>query len=122
MEDRTLCNDAPGPDSAHLPSVSPSPSSRPLLQQLGRNDPLLYIIVVLTFYSLGIILMLVKYLRTERRELEEEKVLEVFLKTKPRSCQDDRSSSSGKLALQALNAASAISQPCGRAGGKITFV
>lgn len=89
---------------------------------LDKNDPLLYIIVVLSFYSIGVVFMLVKYLKTEREELEEEKMLEDFLKTKPRSTQEDRTSSSGRLALHALNAANVISQPSTSATGRITFV
>jgi hypothetical protein len=40
----------------------------------------MYITAVLVFYSLGIVVMIIKYLRTERKEIEEEAALESFFK------------------------------------------
>jgi len=81
----------------------------------------LYIIVVLGVYSLGVVIMMVKYLKRERRDLEEEKMLEDFLKLKPRTASMERQRLSGKLCLHAFNAASVISQPQ-QPQGKVTFV
>lgn len=40
----------------------------------------MYIVVVLVFYSMGIVIMIIKYLKTERQELEEEAALVNFFK------------------------------------------
>ena len=42
------------------------------------RDALIYIIVVLAFYALGIAVMMIKYLKRERQELEEEQILEEY--------------------------------------------
>ncbi|XP_070196482.1 uncharacterized protein [Littorina saxatilis] len=49
------------------------------------SDPgaVMYIIVVLVFYSTGVMVMIVRYLRTEKKELEEEVTLENFFKSMP---------------------------------------
>ncbi|XP_076441258.1 uncharacterized protein LOC143280485 [Babylonia areolata] len=50
-----------------------------------ESDPgaVMYIIVVLVFYSTGVMVMIVRYLRTEKKELEEEVTLENFFKNMP---------------------------------------
>ncbi|XP_059146833.1 uncharacterized protein LOC131934741 [Physella acuta] len=44
---------------------------------------LVYIVVVLVFYSTGVMVMIVRYLKTEKKELEEEAALENFFKYMP---------------------------------------
>ena len=44
---------------------------------------IMYISAVLLFYSTGIIIMIVKYLKTEKAEIEEELALERFFKHMP---------------------------------------
>ncbi|XP_074657230.1 uncharacterized protein LOC141910393 [Tubulanus polymorphus] len=67
--------------SSISPEVTPTPSSESDLDpKKHQQDPLIYIIAVLAFYSVGILIMMVKYLKRERRELEEEKVLDEFIK------------------------------------------
>ncbi|GFO19381.1 hypothetical protein PoB_004588600 [Plakobranchus ocellatus] len=44
---------------------------------------LVYIVVVLVFYSAGVMIMIVRYLKTEKKELEEEATLENFFKYMP---------------------------------------
>ncbi len=87
----------------------------------SQKDALLYIILVLGFYSLGVVIMMIKYLKRERIDLEEEKMLEDFLKLKPRTVTMERQRLSGKLCLNAFNAASVISQP-EQPHGKVTCV
>ncbi|CAG5126383.1 unnamed protein product [Candidula unifasciata] len=66
----------------------------------GRHDvsddqsdfgALVYIVVVLVFYSAGVMVMIVRYLKTEKKELEEEATLENFFKYMPdrRRAQED---------------------------------
>ena len=86
-----------------------------------QKDALLYIIVVLMFHSFGMVIMLIGYLKRERKELEEERHLQDFLKTPPPTVRAHRGCSSGKLALHAFNAASLITQP-NTCKGKVTFV
>lgn len=92
-------------------------------ERATQYDALMYIIVVLAFYSFGMVLMIIKYLKVERRDLEEEKVLEDYFKYKPSlsAHHRERSTSGGRLALSALNAANIISQPFSEEG-RITFV
>ena len=40
----------------------------------NENGAVIYIITVLTFYSLGVVVMIIQYLKTEKKELGEEKV------------------------------------------------
>ena len=103
------------------PSTSSFPTNTESTSEVKQKDALLYIIVVLMFYSLGMIIMLIGYLKREREELEEERHLHDFLKTPPPTVWTHRGCSSGKLALQAFNAASFITQP-NTSEGKVTFV
>lgn len=43
----------------------------------------MYIIVVLVFYSTGVMVMIIRYLKTEKKELEEEVTLENFFNSMP---------------------------------------
>ena len=80
---RILCNNR---TIAYLLTNMSSPTGSPqqgAQDESAQKDALLYIIVVLTFYSLGVVIMMIKYLKRERRELEEERMLEDFLKHRP---------------------------------------
>ena len=61
------------------------PSLSLFLQTSDGSDPgaVMYIIVVLVFYSTGVMVMIIRYLRTEKKELEEEVTLENFFKSMP---------------------------------------
>ncbi|KAL3868821.1 hypothetical protein ACJMK2_041580 [Sinanodonta woodiana] len=66
------------------------------------HGALMYIVTVLMFYSAGIIVMIVKYLITERRELEQEQVLESFFRSMPdtKSLKEDHVN---KVAIRAFH-------------------
>ena len=66
---------------------------------------------------------MIKYLKRERQDLQEERVVREFLSNHVRTIYNDRASLSGRLALNSLNAANIISTPCNPQGyGKVTFV
>ncbi|KAI0225883.1 hypothetical protein LSAT2_023369 [Lamellibrachia satsuma] len=88
--------------------------------ETNDGNALVYIVVVLGFYSIGIVVLMIRYLKNERRDLIEEKMLDDFFRTTPRTLNDDRARLGGKLALNALNAVSVISQPS--SSRKVTFV
>lgn len=52
-------------------------------EQDTDKGAVMYIAAVLVFYSLGIVVMIIKYLKTERKEIEEEMMLESFFKGIP---------------------------------------
>lgn len=56
-----------------------------MFQVAEDTDPgaVMYIIVVLVFYSTGVMVMIVRYLKTEKKELEEEVTLENFFNSMP---------------------------------------
>ncbi|KAK6189146.1 hypothetical protein SNE40_005179 [Patella caerulea] len=62
----------------------------------------MYIISVLVFYSLGIVVMIIKYLRTEKEEMEEEAALENFFKGMPNR-QKAHESEVNQVAIQAFH-------------------
>ncbi|XP_061191213.1 uncharacterized protein LOC133199424 [Saccostrea echinata] len=47
------------------------------------HGAVLYIVAVLVFYSAGIVIMLIKYSRSERKRMEEEVALDFFFKGMP---------------------------------------
>ena len=79
-----------------------------------------YIVVVLLFYSFGIVFMMVKYMRKERQELEETKMYKEYVKAARDRCTQSKFVPANRLALTALNTVNVIAQPC--AEEKITFV
>ena len=101
-----------------IPPINTTTEEQPVAKQ---KDALLYIVVVLMFYSFGMITMLIGYVKRERKDQEEERYLQNFLKTPPPTVRTHRGCSGGKLALHALNAASSIPQPS-TSKGKVTFV
>ena len=104
-----------------------TPSSTTAATDAVEDEALLYIIAVLFFYSFGIVLMIIQSLRSERRDLEQQKVLEDYLLLKhklswPQPEQRERTTMGGRLALSALNAANVVAQTSSGQGEKITFV
>jgi len=65
------------PAPASLPSVNETESDG--LDDRDRHA-LLYIVVVLLFYSTGIVVAIVTYLKREKAEIEEEKAYEDYAK------------------------------------------
>ncbi|KAL8570709.1 hypothetical protein ACOMHN_039144 [Nucella lapillus] len=63
----------------------------------------LYIAAVLVFYSLGIVVMIVKYLKTERKELEEEMALESFFKGIPSKKMEHNRDAVNRVAIRAFH-------------------
>ncbi|XP_076066298.1 uncharacterized protein LOC143039877 [Oratosquilla oratoria] len=89
-----------------------------------RNDEqaFVYIIVVLAFYSSGIVFMMVKYMRKEWQEQEETKLYSQYVKAARERLitTNMRGNLANRLALQALNTANAVPQTT--EGSKVTFV
>ena len=56
-------------------------SSTDVLLKDDRNA-LLYIVVTLLFYSMGIVIGIITYLKREQAEMEEDKMFEVYLHMK----------------------------------------
>lgn len=96
-------------------------SSTILDNEHAEHNALMYIIVMLSFYSFGVGMLIVGYLRREKRELEEDKMIEDFLLLKPMSCIETKQKLCGRLALSAFNVSNIIIQPP-RDSGKIIFV
>uniref|UniRef100_T1JEY9 Uncharacterized protein n=1 Tax=Strigamia maritima TaxID=126957 RepID=T1JEY9_STRMM len=85
-----------------------------------QTDAVVYIVVVLLFYSFGIIFMMVKYMRHEHREWEESKLYMRYINA-ARDQGTNRGRLTNRLALQALNTVNVIPQTT-RISGKVTFV
>ena len=62
-----------------------------------QQEAFVYIVAVLGFYSFGVIIMMIKFLQRERTDLEEEQMLEEFLKALKKSRQQPRR---GRLPLR----------------------
>ena len=69
----------------------------------------MYIIAVLVFYSAGIVTMIVKYLKREKRELEEEKALENFFRTMPAYKKERELKQVNRVAIHAFHALTSFS-------------
>lgn len=82
------------------------------------SGAVMYIISVLLFYSAGIIIMIIKYLRTEKKELQEEAELENFFKEMPTG-HSTRESEVNKVAIQAFHALTSL--PAGYVSEEETF-
>ncbi|XP_070194890.1 uncharacterized protein [Littorina saxatilis] len=63
----------------------------------------MYITAVLVFYSLGIVVMIIKYLQTERREMEEEMALESYLQGIPSKLIEQERQAVNRVAIQAFH-------------------
>ncbi|XP_076352775.1 uncharacterized protein LOC143248242 [Tachypleus tridentatus] len=88
-----------------------------------QKNALMYIIVVLLFYSCGIGVMMIKYMRKEAKEQEECKMYRRYINAAHEQYLNatNRSRLANRLALQALNTVNAIPQTT-QMGSKVTFV
>lgn len=84
------------------------------------QDAVIYIVVVLAFYSFGIVFMMANFIRQEQRELEETKLYKQYVKVARDRWLTSRGNMANKLALQALNTFNAVPQTTD--DSKITFV
>ena len=73
------------------------------------SGAVMYIIAVLVFYSAGIVTMIVKYLKREKRELEEEKALEDFFRTMPAYKKEREMKNVNRVAIHAFHALTSFS-------------
>lgn len=73
------------------------------------SGAVMYIIAVLVFYSAGIVTMIVKYLKREKRELEEEKALEDFFRTMPAYKKEREMKHVNRVAIHAFHALTSFS-------------
>jgi archaellum biogenesis protein FlaJ (TadC family) len=92
----------------------------PLTFKDSDEHAIYYIIVVLLFYSFGIVFMMVKYMKKEREELEETKMYKEYVKAARDRCTQSKFVPTNRLALTALNTVNVISQPYDEE--RITFV
>uniref|UniRef100_A0A0B6YVG5 Uncharacterized protein n=1 Tax=Arion vulgaris TaxID=1028688 RepID=A0A0B6YVG5_9EUPU len=89
----------------------PAPSRKSRREMAdGESDfgALVYIVVVLVFYSAGVIVMIVRYLKTEKKELEEEVALENFFKYMPDKKQEQEHRVN-RIAIHAFHTLTSIS-------------
>ncbi|XP_071516893.1 uncharacterized protein [Panulirus ornatus] len=84
------------------------------------TDAVIYIVVVLAFYSFGIVFMMANFVRQEQRELEETKLYKQYVKLARDRWLTSRGSLANRLALQALNTLNAVPQTTDV--NKVTFV
>ncbi|GIY80056.1 uncharacterized protein CDAR_507451 [Caerostris darwini] len=102
-----------------------TPAPDPAIQmahEISQRNAVIYIVVVLFFYSFGIGIMMIKYMRKEAEEQEEFKMYRRYMSdTYECSRPTSRGKLANRLALQALNMVNAIPQTS-QAGSKVTFV
>ncbi|TRY63388.1 hypothetical protein TCAL_03559 [Tigriopus californicus] len=90
-----------------------------------EGDPLFYIIAVLIFYSCGIVVLMINYMKKEQSDFEETNLYKQYIDKRDRCDEfNNRGRSLNRLALQALNAVNVISQQDGdnASSTKIAFV
>lgn len=73
------------------------------------SGAVMYIVAVLVFYSAGIVIMIIKYLRREKRELEEERILEDFFRSMPAYKKEREQNNVNRVAIQAFHALTSFS-------------
>lgn len=84
------------------------------------QEAVVYIVVVLAFYSFGIVFMMANFIRQEQREIEETKLYKQYIKVARDRWLTTRGNLANKLALQALNTLNAVPQTTNVS--KVTFV
>ncbi|GFR66136.1 hypothetical protein ElyMa_005550400 [Elysia marginata] len=102
--------------TSNYPPCPPAGSDAALGQTKKNNlmdadsdfGALVYIVVVLFFYSIGVMIMIVRYLKTEKKELEEEATLENFFKYMPDKKQEQEHRVN-RVAIHAFHTLTSIS-------------
>ncbi|XP_065307681.1 uncharacterized protein [Dermacentor albipictus] len=107
-------------------SSTPGAGSPPIddrESEASQRQALLYIVVVLFFYSFGIGFMMIRYMRQEAKEQEECKMYRRYINAAHEQYLNatNRARLANRLALQALNTVNAIPQTT-HVGSKVTFV
>ncbi|XP_023211518.1 uncharacterized protein LOC111614378 [Centruroides sculpturatus] len=89
----------------------------------NQKNAVIYIVVVLFFYSFGIGIMMIKYMRKEAKEQQECKMYRQYINAAHEQYlhSTNRARLANRLALQALNTVNAIPQTT-QLGSKVTFV
>ncbi|XP_076373157.1 uncharacterized protein LOC143257964 [Tachypleus tridentatus] len=89
----------------------------------NQKNALMYIVIVLLFYSFGIAIMMIKYMRKEVKEQEESKMYRRYINVVHEQHRNsmNRARLANRLALQALNTVNTILQTT-QTGSKVTFV
>lgn len=78
-----LLQDCLRKNSTKLTDQEQDPEETTSVPEEPDSGAVLYIVAVLVFYSLGIIVMIIKYSKTEQKEMEEELALDHFFKGMP---------------------------------------
>jgi hypothetical protein len=86
-----------------------------------EHNAVIYIIVVLTFYSSGIVFMMLKHMRDREREVEESKAYNDYVKIARERCSMAKFRPVNRLALAALNTANFVPQTVVQEG-RVTYV
>ncbi|ESO87622.1 hypothetical protein LOTGIDRAFT_166509 [Lottia gigantea] len=72
------------------------------------SGAVVYIIAVLVFYSFGVLVMIVQYLKTEKKELEEEAALDNFFRGMP-DTRVEREHRVNRMAIHAFHTLTSMS-------------
>ena len=104
------CQDVHGGNlsASDITTTTPSSSSTEEGEGAGAGadtdfGAVMYITAVLVFYSLGIVVMIVKYLKTERKEMEEEMALDSFFKGIPSKKIEHNREAVNRVAIRAFH-------------------
>ncbi|KAK6179760.1 hypothetical protein SNE40_012046 [Patella caerulea] len=73
------------PNCETIPAILTGSNTNSTSSEHNETDrgAVVYIIAVLVFYSFGVLVMIVQYLKTEKKELEEEAALDSFFRGMP---------------------------------------
>nr|KAG5713955.1 hypothetical protein BaRGS_020283 [Batillaria attramentaria] len=98
------------------PTFSPPLDSTEAVGKEGEEEDtdfgaVMYITAVLVFYSLGIVVMIIKYLKTERKEMEEEVNLENFFKGIPSKRIEHEREAVNRVAIRAFHTLTSRAAP-----------
>ena len=97
----------PAPSFLQTSSLPVTATEEGEVESQSRADTdfgaVMYITAVLVFYSLGIVVMIVKYLKTERKEMEEEAALENFFKGIPSKRIEHEQEAVNRVAIRAFH-------------------
>ena len=101
------CGTATNDSSIYLNIIDPK--DRGKTGEETDAGAVMYIVAVLVFYSAGIIVMIIKYLRREKRELEEERILEDFFRSMPAYKKEREQNNVNRVAIHAFHALTSFS-------------